>query len=64
MLSYSNMSTSTLSKMVTAELRELAKLGDPKKVHPSKAETFRAEHEGKLQQIDAVLRARELGEAM
>lgn len=63
MLDYTSMSTATLSKMATAELRELAKLGDPKKVHPSKRETFRMEHEGKLQQIDAVLRARELGEA-
>ena len=64
MLSYSNMSTSTLKKLATHELRELAKLDTPGRVHPSKAETFRAEHEGRLQQIDAVLRARELGEAM
>lgn len=64
MLSYSGMSTSTLKKLATAELHELAKLGDPRKVRPSKADTFRAEHEGRLQQIDAVLRARELGEAV
>ena len=64
MLNYHSMSTSTLKKLATAELRELAKLGDPKKVHPSKVDTFRAEHEGRLQQIDDILRARELGEVM
>ena len=64
MLDYATMSTATLSKMATAELRELAKLADPKKIHPSKRDEFRAWHEGRLQQIDAVLRARELGEAV
>ena len=55
MLDYTSMSTATLSKMATAELRELAKLGDPKKVHPSKRETFRMEHEGKLHQLAGYL---------
>lgn len=64
MLNYSGMSTSTLKKLATHELRELAKLDTPGRVHPSKADAFRSEHEGRLQQIDAVLRARELGEAV
>lgn len=64
MLDYATMSTATLSMMATAELRELAKLGDPKKVHSSKRDEFRTRHEGRLQQTDAVLRARELGEAV
>ncbi|WP_455136469.1 hypothetical protein [Thermophilibacter sp.] len=62
MLDYRRMSTATLSKMVTYELRSLASADNPKKVRPSDRDAFLMEHEGKLQQIDAVLRARELGE--
>ena len=64
MLDFKRMSTSTLTKMVTYELRSIASADDPKKVRPSERETFLMEHEGRLQQIDSVLRSRELGEAI
>lgn len=64
MLNHETLSTYTLKRIACAEIRALARLGFPSKDFPTDRETYRAYHEDRLKAADAVLRARELGEAV